>query len=777
MAKVVTTYGNFSKGKIDHDMMGRFDLPIYSTGMDIFENFVSNFKGNAIFSSGFLSQIAFQDAAFIEFKFGITQNYLCVFYNAAVQFLAFDTNGVFGWVLSGGVPLVVVSPYTLADVKQISFKGGYTQNNDVMVLTHRSYAPYKLTRTSATAFTLATFVRISDPFCDPSLSVSDTSVTSNTISVGSKTFTVTAGKTYVVGQPIRIQADAFNYMTGTVTSYTGTTLIVNITNIAGGNTFVSWTITMTATGWPGCCLFYKGRLYYASTSAKLTSMWFSNSGIYDDFTIQTVLTDASGFAFTVADITQQIEWMFPGDNSLIVGATDGIVAVNGGAVNTAITAATVQANITSAEPTNGSYPFKKDGLIFYIGRTGRNIYFFKYNILTETFLSQDANLVAYDITIGNLSKLRYKHDRNDLIFSVRGDGDLTSLCFKEDEKINGWHERDTLGTFTDIAVMADNNGNPQLFVLVNRNGTVYIEQQAPYVEFAKRADFWTPSDNPQNEHEQEDDEAYNRYVSEQLRQCVYLDNAIKFSDLRATTITFTQSGTDPASGKPLGTLGSSGADFLVGDVGKHVVYKTLTGYESGRYIITGYNAANNVNVTVLQDPKTVADAQLYVWSSWYKSFLTISGIAQFNGQTIGAVTDGGFLDNFSVSGGTITFNSQVTSVVLGYRYTGIIKSMCLGFQFQGANTQMTLKNIVRAGLRCVNSAGLRFGSSLYDLQDVQERSQNDINYLPPKPIDGTKFVDYTDDSEEDKFFYIVQDQPLPGQVANFMLEANYSASS
>lgn len=699
MTKTVSSYGNFTKGQLDHDIMGRFELPIYNTGMDIFQNYISNFKGNAIFSAGFMSRIAFQDCAFIEFKFGITQNYLCLFYNTKIRFLAFDTNGTFGWVLDAGLAILeVTTPYTLADSKTISQKGSYTQNGDVMYICHRNYEPRKLTRVSAVSFTLATFVRTADPFT-------------------------------------------------------------------------------ASNKWPGACSFYKGRLFYASTLEKPTSIWFSVSGSYDDFTIAGPLTDASAFAFTVVDITQQIEWLYPGDNSLIAGATDGIVAINGGGVNTAITAETVQANITSAEPTNGIYPLKKEGLIFYPGRTGRNMYYFKYDILSEAFTSQDANLTAYDVTKGGLGKIRFKHDRNDLIFSVRGDNSLVSLVFKEAEKINGWHVRNTQGLFTDIGVMGDNNGNPQIFALVNRAGTYYVEQQAAYVEFAKRSDFWTPSESPQDTYMDMDKEAYVRYVSEQLRACNYLDNSLSFSDLRTSTVTFTPSGTDPLTGKPTGTIVSSATDFSSGDVGKHIVYKTATGYESGRYIITAFTNATTVSATVIQDPKQKYDAALYAWSSWYKSFITVSGLAQYNGLEVGVVADGGFLDAETVSGGSITLEEQTTSVCIGLQYTGIIKSMCLGFQYQGYNTQVTLKEISRMSVRCVNTLGLKCGASLYDLQDVQLRSQGDINYLPPQPIDGTKDVDYTDDSEEDKFFYIVQDQPLPATVANFFVEANYAVSS
>lgn len=699
--KVVRAYNNFASGQIDHDLMGRFDLPTYSSGADVFENFISNFKGNAIYSAGFISQVAFQDCAFVEFKFGITQNYICCFFAGFVQFLAFDTNGNFGWVLnSGSTTLQVVSPYTLADAQYFSIRGAYAQNDDVMYITHRSYAPYKLTRVSANSFTLATYTRTSDPF-------------------------------------------------------TG-----------AGN-------------WPGACAFYQGRLYMSSTINSLTGVWMSNSGSYDDFTIQIPITDASGFSFVCANITQQIEWMYPADYSLIIGATDGILVVNGGAINTPVTPSTVQALITSAYPTNGVYPLKKDALVFYQGQISRNIFTIRYDILMQTFSSQDCNLESYDMTRGLLNKMRYKRDRNDLIFAVRGDGNLVSTVFKQDERINGWHLRTTQGTISDIALIGDNLGNPQLFILVNRNGTYYIEQQAPYVEFNKPADFWTqyPSDPQNNPNEEMDDTAYIRYVSEQARACNFLDNSMYYADLRTSTITFTQSGTDPSSGAPTGILVSNANDFSSGSIGRHVVYKTATGYESGRYLITGYTNQTTVSVTAIQVPQGINAAPLFVWSSWYMSFLTVSGLSQYNGLTVGIVQDGGYNGPQVISGGAVTLNEQTTSVCIGLLYTGIIKSMCVGFQLQASNTQITNKEIDRVSLRCVNSLGMKVGSDLYDLQEVQLRGPSDINYLPPAPVDGTQDIDVDSDSAEDFYFYIVQDQPLPCTIASYFLEANYAMTT
>lgn len=673
--RAATTYNNFSRAKIDHDMNGRFDLPIYQSGTDVFRNYISNFKGNAMYRAAFEFMLAFEDCYLVEFRFNAQQSYICVFYNTKIRFLSYDVNGNFGWVLASTGPdviLEVTTPYSLAQSKEID----WAQNNDVMYVVHPSFAPYKLTRVSANSFTFATFSRTADPF-------------------------------------------------------TGTGL------------------------YPSCVSFYRGRLFYAAPTTKITTVYGSVAGSYDDFTLSPV-NDTSALIFTVADISQKIEWLFSGDNSLIAGSADGIVAINGGEVGKVITAATVEATLTSGEAANASQPLRKDGLIFYVGRAGRNFYYFSYDLLTESFASQDANFISYDITKGGITKIRDKKDRNDLIFGLRNN-DLVSLNFNSQEKVVGWHEHTTNGQFKDIAVITDNNGDPQLFALVLRNGTYYIERQAAYVEFSQRVNFFTGTDPDQKE---ADNDAYIRKVAEELKQCMYLDNGQEVSNLKGNLLTFT--GGD--------TITAASPVFSSGDVGKHIVYKTATGYESGRFLITAYTSTTVVTVDVLQEPTSTT------YTDWYLTFSTISGLSQYNGTTIGVVTDGGYLDDFQVSGGTINLGSQVTHAVVGYRYKGIIKSFCLGFQIQAVNTQATMKSISEFGVRCVSTAGLMVGTSLYDLEPVQELGQDDLNYLPPLPIDGTKFVQYSDDAEQDKYFYIVQDEPLPATVTAVMLRGAYSTT-
>jgi hypothetical protein len=82
------------------------------------------------------------------------------------------------------------------------------------------------------------------------LSLTTSSVSSVAIGTGAKTFTVAAGLGYVAGMELIVAYTtdpADHSMTGTVTSYSGTTLIVEVTSIRGSGTYAVWSISPTAT--------------------------------------------------------------------------------------------------------------------------------------------------------------------------------------------------------------------------------------------------------------------------------------------------------------------------------------------------------------------------------------------------------------------------------------------------------------------------------------------------------------------------------------------------
>jgi hypothetical protein len=74
-----------------------------------------------------------------------------------------------------------------------------------------------------------------------------TSTTSTLIGTGSKTFTTQSGKQFQAGQTLKIvsQANSNNYMTGTVTSYSTTSLVFDVALVGGSGTFADWNISVS----------------------------------------------------------------------------------------------------------------------------------------------------------------------------------------------------------------------------------------------------------------------------------------------------------------------------------------------------------------------------------------------------------------------------------------------------------------------------------------------------------------------------------------------------
>ena len=75
-----------------------------------------------------------------------------------------------------------------------------------------------------------------------------TSTTSMSIGTGSKSFTVSinsANSAFVVGNRVRLIYDSTNYMEGTITAYSGTSMTVNVDTTAGSGTYSAWTIGLT----------------------------------------------------------------------------------------------------------------------------------------------------------------------------------------------------------------------------------------------------------------------------------------------------------------------------------------------------------------------------------------------------------------------------------------------------------------------------------------------------------------------------------------------------
>lgn len=124
-----------------------------------------------------------------------------------------------------------------------------------------------------------------------------TSTTSLAIATGNKSFATQAGLAYLTGNRVRAASatDGANWMEGSVTSYLGTTLVVNVDLIGGSGTKADWNIGLAG---------QRGAGYAASSTTSLSPATGSRT-----FTTQAQLAYAAGLRVRIVSASNTDDWM------------------------------------------------------------------------------------------------------------------------------------------------------------------------------------------------------------------------------------------------------------------------------------------------------------------------------------------------------------------------------------------------------------------------------------------------------------------------------------
>ena len=193
----------------------------------------------------------------------------------STQTLSFGTSGFTGTLDNvsvrdlGGLSIRNPADYTLDGASLIFIKTPATGTNNIFV-----FAPYTLIGAAGAAQTASdaaiaaqaaaelaqaaaelaeTNAETAETNAEAAAAtlagLSSTSTSSLTIATGAKTFTTQTGKGYTAGMWVLAvsAANPANYMHGSVTSYSGSSLVTSITNTGGSGTLADWNISVSGT--------------------------------------------------------------------------------------------------------------------------------------------------------------------------------------------------------------------------------------------------------------------------------------------------------------------------------------------------------------------------------------------------------------------------------------------------------------------------------------------------------------------------------------------------
>lgn len=163
---------SFNAGEQTPQVDARSDVAKYSSGCRIMQNMIPRIYGPAERRPGtkyiYTAKSGSVKMKMVDFQYSDTITYPIELGN---QYMRFYFGGAI--LLVGSTPVEIETPYLEADLYDLHFE----QSADVMWITHNSYAPRKLTRTSATTFSLDTIPFSKGPFLERNDIANDDDVT------------------------------------------------------------------------------------------------------------------------------------------------------------------------------------------------------------------------------------------------------------------------------------------------------------------------------------------------------------------------------------------------------------------------------------------------------------------------------------------------------------------------------------------------------------------------------------------------------------------------
>lgn len=447
----------------------------------------------------------------------------------------------------------LTTPYLSSQVFDLKF----AQSADVMFLCHPSHEASKLSRTGHTTWSLDEINFDGDAFLDANTTT--TTLTPASASTGTSvniTASATTGinndqgwLTTDVGRSIK-----FNSGVATITARTNSTVVVCTITTAFANTDATASFQLGAfsdtTGHPSCVTFFEQRLVFAATTANPQTIFFSQSGDFENMTTGTNATD--GMKFTIgSDQVNAIKYI-KGLRTLVLGTSSGEFIATASSSAEPITPTNIQIKRQAGYGTSDVDALIAGNKILFVQRAGKKVRELTYDYDTDGYIAPDLTILSEHIggsgVATGFTQWTYQQEPDSIVWVVRSDGVLCAMTYQRSEQVVAWHRHIMGGAFgSGTAVVesvaaisnstAASQGEDTLYMIVKRtvNGAT-----RRYVEFLKPFDY-----------------------SSVIEDAWFLDSALQYSGSAVTSV----SGLDHLEGQTVSILanGATHANKTVSD--------------------------------------------------------------------------------------------------------------------------------------------------------------------------------------------------------------------
>lgn len=240
----------------------------------------------------------------------------------------------------------------------------------------------------------------------------------------------------------------------------------------------SWTfkqdIFTSNLGYPKAVANYQQRLVLGGTTSYPNYVWFSRVGDVTNF----LPTVSDGDSFTVSASSDQLS------NVLHLAQSRGVVVFTGGSeqsISAATTLSPTNANIVESTAygiTESIRPIKVGSELLFVQKSGERLRSLIYDYSVDSLVSNELTVLASHIAKdhGGFKEMVYQQEPDSIVWFVMNDGTISSLTLNREQSVNSWSQHNIGGQALSTLTLPSAAGADRLYFLVNRNGTIQLEQ-------------------------------------------------------------------------------------------------------------------------------------------------------------------------------------------------------------------------------------------------------------------------------------------------------------
>ena len=672
------------------------------------------------------------------------------------SFTAYSSGGISNKVFE------LATPYTTAQLFDIKF----AQSADVMYITHPLHEVEKLSRTDHTAWTLTDVDFTGGPFQDTNITTTTLNPASHTVGTGvavvaSAVTGINGGSGFLATDIGRLINFRDGYMKVTARADTTNITVEIIKDLGSATASADWSLGAFSdtTGHPSCVTFFEQRLVFAGTTNQPQTIFFSKSGDYEnmDANIGGTIADDDAIIYTIASNQVNAIRFMTSTRTLIIGTAGGEFTVSGGGTDSAVTPTNILIKKQSNHGAANVDAIAVGNATLFLQRAKRKIRELAYNFDVDGYIAPDMTILAEHITEGGLTQIAYQQEPNQIVYGVRGDGELVGLTYQREQQVTAWHRHIFGGRFGVATLTVSDYANIATgtkLTLTKSDGTTVdftsTTGTAGTNEFKTETNNNTTATNLKtaiNAHANFTATVNSAVVTvtETAHEATGYLTIKSFDNTRLTATSEGKAVVESAAVIP-----TDDTEYQV-----YVIIKRTINGATRRYVeflnVFDFDETDNTTFNFL-------DSELSYSGS---AVSTLSGLDHLEGQVVAILADGATHPNKTVSSGSVTLDRSAKNVKIGLAYTSLLQTMRLNAGSQNGTSQGKTKRIYDITVRMFETIGVEVGPDLSNMERIPFRSSADLMDEGIPPFTGDKEVEFRGNYETDGFIFVRQTQPLP----------------